>query len=102
MVRPKSPRAALDGNTGATAIRAKGCGSNPSRHLASVKRRANASNARARTSRTNHGLRRDFTASELASVQTAGQDGIFGGHAHCTPHARLYRIGDSWDDPARE
>src|SRR6266853_1327153 len=77
MVRPKSPRAALDGNTGATAIRAKGWGSNPSRHLASVKRRANARSARARTRRTNNGLRRDFTASELASVQTTGQDGIF-------------------------
>ena len=39
---------------------------------------------------TNDGSRRDFTASELASVQTTGQDGIFCGHAHCTPHTRLY------------
>src|SRR6266550_3713496 len=46
--------------------------------------------------------RRDIRASELASVRTAGQDGIFGAYAHSTPHTRVYGIGDSWDDPARE
>src|SRR2546426_777119 len=45
-----------------------------------------------------------FGGSELTSSRKAGQGGIFCRHAHShrTPHARLYRIGDSWDDSARK
>src|SRR6266850_3054389 len=77
---PNDARPAPDGNTEATATRAYcSCGPLPSRQVTSVRTRPRARRAR-----------RDIEASELASVRSTGQDGIFGDHAHRTPHARLY------------
>src|SRR5881397_3311873 len=42
MVRPKLPRTALDGSTGATATRAMALGSNPSRQVTTITRRPSA------------------------------------------------------------
>src|SRR5882762_11649936 len=77
---PNDARPVPDGKTGVPATRAYcNFGPLPSRQVTSVRRRPKARRAR-----------RDIGASELASVRSTGQDGMFGVHAHRTPHARLY------------
>src|SRR2546428_1455819 len=101
---PKDARAASDGKIGATATGANVvCGAVPSWQVASVSASPAVSRTRNIQFTENPGVS-GTRGSELTSSRKAGQGGIFCRHAHSygTPHPPLYRIGDSWDDSARQ
>src|SRR2546428_140887 len=101
---PKDCKAASEGKTGATATGANVvCGAVPSWQVASVSASPAVSRTRNVQFIENAGVS-GTTGSELRSSRKAGQGGIFFRHAHShpTPHTRLYRIGDLWDDSARK